>query len=122
MIIQCTENIQAAEFDSLREALKTFGLKVTDVTTQVGKYLIALGSYDVDIRQIGGLAGVRDVHRVSDSYKLVSKKWKVAPTVIDLGDGVKIGDGSFAMMMGVGFAVAIFMKPVVFKPFIYFQF
>jgi 3-deoxy-7-phosphoheptulonate synthase len=100
MIIQCTENIQADEFESLREALKTFGLKVTDVTTQIGKYLIALGSYDIDIRLIGGLKGVRDVHRVSDSYKLVSRKWKVSPTVIDLGDGVKIGDGGFAMMMG----------------------
>jgi hypothetical protein len=29
---------------------------------------------------------------------------------------------SFAMLLGVGFAIAVFMKPVVFKPFIYFQF
>jgi 3-deoxy-7-phosphoheptulonate synthase len=100
MIIQCTENIQTGEFDALRETVKSFGLKVTDVSTQAGRYLIALGSYDIDIRQIGGLKGVRDVHRVSDNYKLVSRKWKVAPTVIDLGDGVKIGDGNFALMLG----------------------
>jgi 3-deoxy-7-phosphoheptulonate synthase len=100
MIIQCTENIQTGEFDALRETVKSFGLKVTDVSTQVGRYLIALGSYDIDIRQIGGLKGVKDVHRVSDNYKLVSRKWKVAPTVIDLGDGVKIGDGNFALMLG----------------------
>jgi 3-deoxy-7-phosphoheptulonate synthase len=86
--------------ESLYEQVKNLGLKVTNVSTQIGTYLIALGSYDIDIRQIGGLNGVRDVHRVSDSYKLVSRKWKVAPTVIDLGDGVKIGDGSFALMMG----------------------
>ena len=100
MIIQCTENIRAAEAEDLRERLGEIGLKVTGVTTQAGQYLIALGSYDIDIRAIGGLKGVKDVHRVSDNYKLVSRKWKVNPTVIDLGDGVKIGDGSFALMMG----------------------
>jgi len=100
MIIQCHENIQPGELEDLREQVKTLGLKVTNVSTQVGRYLIALGSYDIDIRQIGALKGVRDVHRVSDNYKLVSSKWKVAPTVIDLGDGVKIGGGDFALMLG----------------------
>lgn len=100
MIIQCAEEIQPQELENLQEQVKSFGLKVTEVTTQIGKYLIALGNYDVDIRRIGGLKGVKDVHRVSDGYKLVSHKWKVAPTVIDLGDGVKIGDGEFSLMLG----------------------
>lgn len=100
MIIQCTENIEAAGLQELTANLKNAGLKVTPVMTQVAQYLIALGNYDIDIRTIGGLKGVRDVHRVSDSYKLVSRKWKVNPTVIDLGDGVNIGDGSFSLMMG----------------------
>ncbi|HYP50602.1 MAG TPA: bifunctional 3-deoxy-7-phosphoheptulonate synthase/chorismate mutase, partial [Pyrinomonadaceae bacterium] len=100
MIIQCAENIEQNELAILREQIKSFGLKVTEVATQVGRYLIALGSYEVDIRRIGGLKGVKDVHRVSDAYKLVSRKWKVAPTVIDLGDGVRIGDGDFAFMFG----------------------
>ena len=100
MIIQCSENIQPGELEDLREQVKTLGLKVTNVSTQVGRYLIALGSYDIDIRRIGALKGVRDVHRVSDNYKLVSRKWKVAPTVIDLGDGVKIGGGDFSLMLG----------------------
>lgn len=34
----------------------------------------------------------------------------------------RIPDWSFAMLLGVAVAVAIFMKPVVFKAFIYFQF
>lgn len=100
MIIQCAENIEPNELTILREQIKGFGLKVTEVATQVGRYLIALGNYDVDIRRIGGLKGVKDVHRVSDAYKLVSSKWKVSPTVIDLGDGVRIGDGGFAFMLG----------------------
>jgi 3-deoxy-7-phosphoheptulonate synthase len=37
---------------------------------------------------------------VSDAYKLVSKKWKVRDTVIDFGEGVKLGSGHFGMMAG----------------------
>jgi 3-deoxy-7-phosphoheptulonate synthase len=100
MIIQCKEDIRAEELGELREQVKALGLKVSDVSTQAGRYMIALGSYEVDIRRIGALAGVKDVHRVSDNYKLVSRKWKVAPTVIDLGDGVKVGTDDFALMLG----------------------
>lgn len=46
------------------------------------------------------MAGIADIHQVSDEYKLVSKKWKVAPTVIDLGDGVTIGGNSLSIMAG----------------------
>ena len=100
MIIQCVAGIQPEELGKLREQIAGFGLKVTEVATQAGRYLIALGGYDLDIRRVGGLPGVRDVHRVSDAYKLVSRKWKVAPTVIDLGDGVTIGAGDFTFMLG----------------------
>lgn len=100
MIIQCIDEIQPNVLNDLQEQIKQFGLKVTEVKTQIGRYLIALGSYDVDIRRIGSLKGVSDVHRVSDAYKLVSRKWKVASTEIDLGDGVKIGGGDFAFMLG----------------------
>jgi hypothetical protein len=34
----------------------------------------------------------------------------------------RIPDWSYAMLLGMAVAVAIFMKPVVFKAFIYFQF
>jgi 3-deoxy-7-phosphoheptulonate synthase len=100
MIIQIAQGIDRTGIDRLMEQISQLGFKVTEVTTQVGRYLIALGSPDVDIRKIGSLGGVQDVHVVSDAYKLVSKKWKVSPTVIDLGDGVKIGGGDFSMMLG----------------------
>jgi 3-deoxy-7-phosphoheptulonate synthase len=101
MIIQCAEDITPDELEILRERINAFDLKATEVKTQAARYLIALGSYDVDIRRIGSLNGVADVHRVSDAYKLVSRKWKVAPTsVVDLGGDVKIGGGDFAFMLG----------------------
>lgn len=101
MIIQCIENIQPESLDKLCQQLAACGLKITEVKTQISRYLIALGNYEaIDIRHIGSLAGVRDVHRGSDAYKLVSRKWKVAPTVIELGDGVQVGAGDFTFMLG----------------------
>lgn len=100
MIVQFKDGIEPALAEEVEAKLAGFGLKVTPVATQQGRYLVALGDVNIDIRRIGALPGVRDVHRVSDSYKLVSRKWKVKPTVIDLGDGVTVGGGSEAFMLG----------------------
>jgi 3-deoxy-D-arabino-heptulosonate 7-phosphate (DAHP) synthase len=44
--------------------------------------------------------GIKDIHIVSDEYKLVSKKWKAKPTSVDLGDGIFIKDGEMAIITG----------------------
>ena len=44
--------------------------------------------------------GVEKVVQVSESYKLANKKFKADPTIIDLGDGVKIGGDNFVIMAG----------------------
>lgn len=41
-----------------------------------------------------------DIHKVTDSYKLVSKKWRVVDTEIDLGDDVLVNRNSFTIMAG----------------------
>lgn len=89
-----------ASVPALAAHLAAQGFKTTDVTTQHAHYLVAIGKKDFDIRTIGQLPGVRDVHQVSDDYQLVSRKWRVKPTVIDLGDGVTIGEGSLALCAG----------------------
>jgi 3-deoxy-7-phosphoheptulonate synthase len=80
--------------------LTSFSFTTTEVKTQTGYYLVAIGSKEIDIRRIGHLAGVRDVHRVQDAFKLVSRTWKVHPTAIDLGDGVVIKEGTHTIMAG----------------------
>lgn len=100
MIIQLNNNITEAEQQGLIEQIEAIGYKANEVRTQKGHYLVAIGKKAFDIRKIGGLPGVKDVHRVTDNYKLVSRKWKVNPTVIDLGDGVTIGGGDFSLMAG----------------------
>lgn len=100
MIIQIEPNIQEAELQALTDKLENLQYSTSRVSTQFGKYIIGVGRQAFDIRAIGTMPGIRDIHRVSDAYKLVSKKWRVQDTVIDLGEGIKLGSGHFGMMAG----------------------
>jgi 3-deoxy-7-phosphoheptulonate synthase len=100
VIIQLQEGISDQQQQQISQTLRNNCFKETAVNTQMGKYLVCIGNKEFDLRTIGSLEGVKDVHRVSDSYKLVSRKWKVNPTVIDLGNGIRIGNGSITLMAG----------------------
>ncbi len=100
MIIQLKNSSSDKPLKPLEEALASLGIKTTSVKTQFGSYLIGIGKNQLDIRKIGHLEGIEDIHIVTDDFKLVSSKWKVNNTTIDLGDHVRIGGGSFALMAG----------------------
>jgi len=100
MIIQLNNNINSTDKEAIIKKVNSFKYEANEVKTQKGTYLIGIGTKDFDIRQIGNLPGIDDIHIVSDSYKLVSRKWKVKPTIIDLGDGVNVGNGDLAIMAG----------------------
>lgn len=100
MIIQLQKNIQSEDLQLIFKTLEANKYSVTAVNTQFENYLVCIGKTDIDIRIIGHLKGVKDIHRVSDNYKLVSRKWKTENTKIDLGDSIFIGDGNPAMMAG----------------------
>ncbi len=100
MIIQLQAEISEQELTNLERKLSAIEYKTNYVTTQYGRYIIGVGKKEFDIRAIGCLPGIKDIHRVSDSFKLVSKKWKVKDTTIDIGDGVLIGSGHFTLMAG----------------------
>lgn len=100
MIIQLQPQISSSDKEVIVNKIKSIGYKTNEVFTQQGAYLVGIGKKEFDIRELGQLKGIADIHRVSDDYKLVSRKWKVKRTVIDLGDGVLIGDGSVSIMAG----------------------
>ena len=100
MIIQFEKDIETAQKEEIINKVKAFKYKPTEVMTQKGDYLIGIGKAEFDIRSIGLMEGIKDIHLVSDDYKLVSRKWKVKPTEINLGDGVKIEEGGFQIMAG----------------------
>ena len=100
MILQLNKDISAQAEQQIFQVLEAKKYKSMKVVTQDGAYIIAVGKAEIDIRKVGGLEGVHDIYRVSDAYKLVSKKWKINDTKIDLGDGVTIGAGDFGVMAG----------------------
>ena len=100
MIIQLKQIITQDQKKHLYDVLTQNKFNITEVRTQSDNYLVCIGKKEIDIRTIGNIAGVNDVHIVSDDYKLVSKKWKVHNTTIDLGDGVIIGGNDMSIMAG----------------------
>jgi 3-deoxy-7-phosphoheptulonate synthase len=102
MIIQLNSAISTEQRERLNSILEKNAIRTNEVKTQFANYLIGVlpKSKEIDLRLIGNCEGVKDVHRVTDDYKLVSSKWKVNPTVIDLGNGVTIGGDEFSIMAG----------------------
>jgi 3-deoxy-7-phosphoheptulonate synthase len=100
MIVTLHDDIADELVTGVITFLTELGWNTTSVRTQRARYLVAIGTKEFDIRRIGSMPGVKDVHRVSDAFKLVSRSWKVDPTIIDLGDGIEIGEGSFSIMAG----------------------
>lgn len=100
MIIQLHKNISTTDLQVIFKTLEANNYSVTQVKTQFENYLVCIGKHDVDIRIIGHLNGVKDIHRVSDNYKLVSSKWKTENTKINLGDNVIIGNNIPCLMAG----------------------
>lgn len=100
MIIQLERGISDAARSAVNSKMESLGMKVTEVRTQHQTYLVGIGKKEFDIRELGQLPGVADVHRVSDDYKLVSRKWKVGRSHVALPNGVVVGNGSLSIMAG----------------------
>lgn len=100
MILQLEHNTKPKDILSLTETITGLGYKSTHVKTQRENYLICIGNKEIDIRQLGHLPVVKDIHRVSDQYKLVSRKWKTNYTSINLGDNVYIGGKEKTIIAG----------------------
>ncbi len=100
MIITLKADISAADLKTLEDFLGTQDYSSALVKTQQASYIVAIGKKNFDIRRIGKHAGVADIHRVSDAYKLVSRKWKAAPTVITLENKATISSAGLSIIAG----------------------
>ena len=100
MIIQLENNISEERLKRIKDQVSKIGFDSKLVKTQFRNYLVGIGKNDIDLRTIGSMEGITDIHRVSDQYKLVSAKWKVNHTAVELGDGIYIGNGNFGIMAG----------------------
>jgi 3-deoxy-7-phosphoheptulonate synthase len=100
MIIELTKNISQSQEDHIISAIATLGLNASPVTTGAQKYLIALGKKSCDVRCIGTLPGVSEIHVVSNAYQLVSRVWKKSHTTITIDHDTHIGPRNFQLIAG----------------------
>ncbi len=100
MIIQLENEISPEYKEKVLKTLEVYSFKTNQVKTQMSEYIIAIGKNDFDIRIIGNMKGVKDIHRVDDNYKLVSGKWKTKSTQIKIDKDVCIGNNGFSIMAG----------------------
>lgn len=100
MIIQLENNILPIHKQKLLEDLKILGIKPKEVQTQFQHYIVGISNKAFDIRKIGNLNGIKDIHKVDDANKLVSQKWKTDKTIIQLGNQVTIGGDELSIMSG----------------------
>lgn len=100
MIIQLENQISLEVKTRIFQDLNELNIKSKEVKTQFQHYIVGIPKKEFDIRQIGTLPGIKDIHRVSDNHKLVSHKWKTDKTIIQLGDNISIGGNELAIMSG----------------------
>ena len=102
MIIVMKPNATKENIDFVEQSILSCGLKAH---ISYGENITIIGvvgnkALYLDKNSPQVFPGVEKVVQVSESYKLANKKFKAEPTVIDLGDGVKIGGEHFAIMAG----------------------
>lgn len=100
MIIQLNKPITPDDKNEIAGRLKQYGFTYKEIVTQIGHYFVCIGKTEMDIRSIGNMQGVKDVHVVSDNYKLVSKKWKTDYSQIKITNDLVIGGGQPVIMAG----------------------
>ena len=70
MIIQLKQDVSPNNLELITKNIIDLKYKPNAVKTQSGYYLVCIGKNEIDIRQIGNLQGIADVHRVLTNINL----------------------------------------------------
>src|SRR5438270_11229679 len=101
MLIVLTAHSGKAEIDNVVRVVESLGFRAH---VMPGATRVAIGVTGnqgaVDLSHFENLPGVAEAIRVTKPYKLISLDLKADRTVVDLGDGARIGDGSLAIIAG----------------------
>ena len=101
MIVAMQETATEDQIQVVTEHLVQMGFSVHRTTGERQTILAAVGSRtDFDTRNLEVLSGVMEVHRISAPYKLAGRSFRPQGTVIELGQGVRIGGDEVVVMAG----------------------
>lgn len=101
MVVILKDGAEKKKVKNLTDWLENQGLSIHSVE---GEYQTILGligdTSKVDIDLIEGLDIVANVKRISEPYKSANRKFHPDDTVIEVGNGIKIGGGNFQFFAG----------------------
>ena len=100
MIIQLSASSSEAQIQAITNRILSGGYKSSLVTTQNNTYLVCIGQDELDIRSIGMMKGVTNIHMVNDDYKLVSSKWRHHASQVVIGSDTVVGGSEKVVMAG----------------------
>src|SRR6185369_2106357 len=101
MIVAMQEGANDAQIQGVIEHLMRLGFSVHRTTGERQTVLAAVGARtDFDTRLLEVLDGVEHVHRISAPYKLAGRAFRPEGTIIQLGNGVRVGGGEVVVMAG----------------------
>ena len=102
MIIVLKNGTTKQEAERFSEVIKEkYGVQVNAWHGAMSTVLGLLGdTHKVDIESLGAYDIVESIKRVQEPYKKVNRAFHPNNTVIDLGNGLKIGDGSLQIIAG----------------------
>ena len=101
MIVILKNNAEQQKIEILKQWLENQSVSIHE---SMGEYQTIWGlvgdTSRIDTDLIEGLDIVEGVRRISEPYKQANRKFHPDDTVIDLGNGIKIGGGSFQFFAG----------------------
>jgi 3-deoxy-7-phosphoheptulonate synthase len=101
MLVVMGHNATPQQIDGVVATIRELGYEAAPIP---GKQRTAVGLIGndgkVDSSRLEALPGVMQVIHVTQPYKQVSREWREEPTIVDLGNGTRIGGGEVAVMAG----------------------
>lgn len=92
MVVVMQAGASEEQVQHVIKRLVEMGFNVHRSTGETYTVLGAVGDkLDFDVRNVELLDGVQEVHRISAPYKLASRRFRPEGTVVDVGQGVRIG-------------------------------
>ena len=101
MLIVMNANAAKAEVDGVIRVIESLGFRAHVMPGATRTAIGVTGNQGaVDLSHFENLPGVAEAIRVTKPYKLITLDLRPERTIVDLGDGAKIGDGSLAIIAG----------------------
>jgi len=101
MLIVMNANAAQGEIDHVVEVVESLGFRAHVMPGATRTAIGVTGNQGaVDLSHFENLAGVAEAIRVTKPYKLITLDLRPDRTIVDCGDGAKIGDGSLAIIAG----------------------